>query len=158
MAAMADKQVEVSTTIKADPDRLYDLVSELTEMGRWSPENTGGRWVGGATGPAVGARFRGNNRSGWRRWSTTATVTEAERGKRFVFKVTFAGVPIAEWAYEFAGAGSATTVTERWTDLRPWWMDKGSAPVMGVWDRPEHNRKNMEATLEALKRGAESSG
>jgi hypothetical protein len=156
MSAMADKQVEVSTEIARDADTLYDMVSELSNMGQWSPENQGGRWIGGATGPEVGARFRGSNRSGWRRWSTTAQVTEADRGRRFAFRVTFAAVPIAEWAYEFVAAGAKTSVTETWTDLRPWWMDKGSAPVMGVWDRPEHNRRNMVATLEALKRSAEA--
>jgi hypothetical protein len=156
MSAMADKQVQVSTEIARDPDSLYDMVSALTDMGKWSPEATGGRWVGGASGPAVGARFRGNNRSGWRRWSTTAEVTDADRGKRFAFKVSFAAVPIAAWSYEFTEAAGATTVTESWTDLRPWWMDKGSAPIMGVADRPSHNRKNMEATLAALKSGAEA--
>jgi hypothetical protein len=35
-------------------------------------------------------------------------------------------------------------------------MDKGSMPVMGVWDRAEHNRRNMEATLQALKVNAEA--
>jgi hypothetical protein len=155
MSAMADKQVEVSTDIRCDAERLYDMVSELTDMGQWSPEAVGGRWLRGATGPAVGARFRGNNRSGWRRWSTLAEVTEAERGKRFAFRVSFAAVPIAAWTYEFAGSGDATVVTERWNDLRPWWMDKGSGPIMGVPDRPDHNRKNMEATLSALKSSAE---
>jgi hypothetical protein len=158
MSAMADKHVEVSTEIARDPESLYDMVSELTDMGKWSPENQGGKWVGGATGPTLGAKFRGNNRTGWRRWSTTAQVTEAERGRRFGFRVTFTGVPIAEWVYEFEGSGAGTRVTEKWTDLRPWWMDKASAPVMGVWDRPEHNRRNMVATLEALKRSAESTG
>jgi hypothetical protein len=156
MFAMADKQVAVSTDIRADAGQLYDMVSELTQMGKWSPENTGGRWIGGASGPAVGARFRGSNRSGWRRWSTTSQVTEADDGKRFVFRVKFAAVPIAEWAYDFKGAGGATTVTETWTDLRPMWMAKASGPIMGVPDRPEHNRKNIEATLEALKRSAEA--
>jgi hypothetical protein len=31
-----------------------------------------------------------------------------------------------------------------------------SKPVMGVSDRAAHNRRNMEATLEALKKTAES--
>jgi hypothetical protein len=156
MCAMADKQVEVSTDVRCDADTLYDMVSELSDMGQWSPEAVGGRWVGGATGPAVGARFRGNNRSGWRRWSTTAEVTEAVRGKRFAFRVTFAAVPISAWSYDFVETGAATVVTESWTDLRAWWMDKGSGPIMGVPDRPGHNRQNMEATLAALKHSAEA--
>ena len=43
MSAMADKQVEVSTEIRADAGQLYDMVSELTQMGEWSPESTGGQ-------------------------------------------------------------------------------------------------------------------
>jgi hypothetical protein len=156
MSAMADKHVAVSTQIACDPGTLYDMVSELSDMGKWSPENQGGKWVGGATGPAVGARFRGHNRSGWRRWSTTAEVTAADRGERFAFRVSFAAVPVAFWEYDFDGSDGTTSVTESWTDLRPWWMDKGSAPVMGVWDRAEHNRRNMEATLQALKESAEA--
>ncbi|HEX3707120.1 MAG TPA: SRPBCC family protein [Mycobacteriales bacterium] len=152
---MADKHVQVSTEIACDAGDLYDMVSELSDMGKWSPEALGGRWVGGATGPTVGARFHGSNRSGWRRWSTTAEVTEAERGKRFAFRVRFATVPIAAWSYDFTASGAATVVTETWTDLRPWWMDKSSGPIMGVSDRAGHNRKNMEATLATLKSSAE---
>ena len=70
--------------------------------------------------------------------------------------MTFAAVPIAEWSYDFEGSGAATKVTETWTDLRPTWMSVGSGPIMGVPDRPEHNRKNMEATLSALKSSAET--
>ena len=48
----------------ADAIELYDLVSDLPRMGEWSPENTGGKWVNGAAGPVVGARFKGSNKSG----------------------------------------------------------------------------------------------
>jgi hypothetical protein len=156
MSAMADKNVQVSTEIARDAHLLYGMVSELCDMGKWSPEATGGRWVGGSAGPAVGARFRGNNRAGWRRWSTTAKVTEADPGKRFAFRITFASVPIAAWSYEFAESGSKTVVTESWTDLRARWMELGSGPIMGVPDRPAHARQSMEATLAALKSGAEA--
>jgi polyketide cyclase/dehydrase/lipid transport protein len=154
--AMAEKSLETSTEIAAAAGALYDLVSELTKMGQWSPENVGGKWIGGATGPAVGARFKGNNKAGWRRWSTISEVTEAAQGKRFAFHVTVMGVPIADWAYEFDSTGGATKVTETWQDQRPGWMNKLSGPVMGVPDRAVHNRRNMDATLAALKKAAES--
>src|SRR5439155_18268980 len=92
--------VEVSTEIRADPATLWRLVSDLPRMGEWSPENTGGRWLDGATGPAVGARLRGTNRSGWRFWMTTVTVTAAEPGRRFAFDVDGAGVPVSSWEYD----------------------------------------------------------
>ena len=47
---MTEKKAEATETIAADPGALYDLVSDLCRMGEWSPEATGGRWVGGATG------------------------------------------------------------------------------------------------------------
>jgi Polyketide cyclase / dehydrase and lipid transport len=157
MSAMADKQVEVSTDVRCDADTLYDMVSDLSQMGQWSPEAQGGRWLGGASGPALGARFLGRNRSGWRRWATIAEVTEAERGKRFSFKITFGPLKIADWTYEFVADGETTRVTERWVDLRGPLMDRLSPVAMGVPDRPDHNRHNMEATLAALKSSAETS-
>jgi hypothetical protein len=156
MSAMADKNVQVSTEIARDAHSLYGMVSELCDMGKWSPEAQGGKWIGGATGPAVGAKFRGSNRKGWRRWQTTAEVTDADPGKRFAFRVTVGPVPIAEWTYEFEAAGGGTKVTESWQDIRPAWMPVVDPVVMGVPDRAEHNRTNMEATLAGLKSGAEA--
>jgi hypothetical protein len=153
---MADKNLDVSAKINADAATLYGMVSELTQMGKWSPENRGGKWLGGATGPAAGARFKGSNKSGWRRWSTIATVTDADPGKKFGFEVTVGGVPIAHWCYEFDGDGTTTTVTERWFDKRPGWMESASAVLMGVPNRAEHNERNMQATLAALKTAAEA--
>ena len=49
-------------------------------------------------------------------------------------------------------------MSESWHDGRPGWMDRLSAPVMGVKDRAEHNRKGMQATLESLRRFAEGPG
>jgi uncharacterized protein YndB with AHSA1/START domain len=147
--------VEVSTGISADPGAVWRMVSDVTRMGQWSPETTGCRWLGGATGPAVGAQFRGNNRKGFRRWSTTCTVTAAEPGKRFSFEVTYGSLPISTWDYEFTAADGGSRVVESWTDRRPGWMKVLSQPVMGVADRAGHNRTGMEATLAALKAAAE---
>ena len=44
--------VTVEEKIQAAPLSLYELVSNVTNMGRWSPETTACRWLGGATGPA----------------------------------------------------------------------------------------------------------
>src|SRR5206468_4094224 len=100
--AGAVSDAQATTTIAADPVKVYNLVSDLPRMGEWSPENTGGRWVGGATGPAVGARFRGTNRHGVAVWMTGVTVTAADPGQRFAFDVDFLGVPISTWEYTFA--------------------------------------------------------
>lgn len=148
--------VRVTADIAAPADKVWTLVSDLPRMGEWSPENTGGRWVGGATGPAEGAQFRGSNRKGLRRWSTTCTVTAADEGKKFAFEVTYGPLAISTWEYTLTANGSSTTVVEEWTDRRPTWMKVASGPVMGVADRADHNRRGMQQTLEKLKAAAES--
>jgi hypothetical protein len=147
--------VEVTETIKAAPAEVYPLVADLPRMGEWSPENTGGKWLGGASAPAVGARFRGTNRAGWRFWTTTVTVRAADEGRRFTFDVHVAGLAISTWDYGFADADNGCVVTESWTDRRPSWMRTLSVPLMGVRDRAEHNRRNMQETLQRLKAAAE---
>jgi uncharacterized protein YndB with AHSA1/START domain len=146
----------VSADIAAPAEKVWQLVSDLPRMGEWSPENTGGRWLGEATGPAVGARFRGTNRKGLRRWSTTCTVTAADEGKKFSFDVTYGPLAISTWDYTFDSNAGGTAVTEEWTDRRPAWMKIMSVPVMGVADRAAHNRAGMEQTLARLKSAAES--
>ena len=145
-----------SADISAPADKIWTLVSDLPRMGEWSPENTGGKWLGGASGPAVGARFRGSNRKGLRRWSTTCTVTEADAGKKFAFDVAYGPVAISTWEYTLSTNGNGTTVVEEWSDRRPAWMKIAAIPVMGVADRAEHNRRGMEKTLDRLKAAAES--
>lgn len=147
--------VSVQEQIAAPPAALYEMVSDLPRMGEWSPENTGGRWSRGGR-PAVGATFRGTNRSGWRWWRTVVTVTAADPGRRFAFDVHYAAVPISTWEYAFAESEGGCLVTESWTDRRPGWMRAASVPLMGVSDRAAHNRANMEKTLHALKKAAET--
>jgi len=148
--------VTVSADISAPADQVWSLVSDLPRMGEWSPENTGGRWLDGASGPTVGAKFRGRNAKGLRRWSTTCVVTDATPGKRFAFDVTYGPLAISTWEYDLSGDGASTRVTESWTDNRPVWMKIASGPVMGVADRAGHNRRGMEHTLAALKKAAEA--
>ncbi len=119
-------------------------------MGEWSPENVGGRWLGGATAPSLGARFRGSNRRGWRRWSTTCTVVAADAGRTFAFEVSVAGIPASRWTYEFRPEGDATVVTETWTDRRPRWFALLAGATMGISDLRAHNKVNIEATLARL--------
>lgn len=148
--------IEVSTEIAADPGVVWRLVSDVTRMGQWSPETTSCRWLGDATGPAVGAKFKGSNRHGFRRWSTACTVTAAEPGKSFSFDVDYGPLAISTWDYRFESTATGSTVVESWTDRRPSWMRLLSAPVMGVADRGGHNRRGMESTLAKLKAAAES--
>jgi hypothetical protein len=147
--------VSVSREVGATPDRVWGLVADLPRMGEWSNENVGGRWRGDATGPAPGARFRGANRNGIRRWSTNVVVTEATPGRRFAFRVTSMGIPISEWSYEVEPADGGCRVTESWCDARPGWFKPVARLATGVADRVEHTRAGMTLTLERLAAAAE---
>ncbi|MGW9046997.1 SRPBCC family protein [Streptomyces lydicus] len=64
-----------------------------------------------------GARFRGHNRNGLRRWVTTSRITDADPGRRFAYEVTAPlGVPVSRWQYDIAPSAKGCTVTETtWT-------------------------------------------
>ena len=85
--------VSVSRDVAASADAVWEMVSDLPRMAEWSPENEGGAWIKGATGPAPGAAFRGSNRHGGKSWKTIAKVVHAEPGRRFSFRVTAMGLP-----------------------------------------------------------------
>jgi len=101
---------EATLRIAASPERLYEIVTDIAHMGRLSPECTGGRWLGDVTGPAVGAKFKGTNKRGFARWSTTNEVEVASPGEEFTFKTLQSGY---RWTYRFEPDGDATIVTER---------------------------------------------
>lgn len=145
---------EVSLHIDAPAERLYDLVADVTQMGRWSPECTGGRWRGGATGPAEGARFRGANRRGPMRWWTHCTVTKADRPRAFEFRVNESGMV---WGYRFEPQGEGTLVTEYRDHTRAVNPLVKFVQVSGLIgrDREALMVDGMRDTLERLKAAAE---
>ena len=148
-------EVTVQREMGASADTVYGLVSDVTRMGDWSPETTGCSWIKGASGAAVGARFKGNNAIGGKKWSTSCTVVSADPGRAFVFRVDVGPIKVAEWAYRIEPTADGCTVTETWTDLRGGLIKKLGKPVSGVSDRATHNRAGMETTLARLAAAAE---
>ncbi len=104
----------VTVYMSAPPEKIWDLVSDVTKIGRYSPETFEGEWLDGATGPAVGARFRGHvkrNGVGPIYW-TSASVTACEPGRVFEFGVGKPGKALNTWRYELTPNGDGTDVTE----------------------------------------------
>src|SRR3954447_25181376 len=98
----------VTVHMKATPDQVWELVSDVTRIGEFSPETFEAEWLAGATGPAVGARFRGHvnrNNRGLKYW-TECEVVESEPGKVFAFAVLTGGRKTNTWRYEIAPAGN----------------------------------------------------
>jgi len=149
--------ISVSQPVDASPEQVWEMLSDLPRMGEWSPENTGGTWVKGATGPAVGARFKGANANGKKNWKTDAKVTTCVPGSAFAFDVSVGMVAVANWSYVIEPTPSGCVVTETWTDKRGWLAKALGGPVSGVADREIHNRSGMETTLANLAAAAEAS-
>jgi hypothetical protein len=155
---MADN-TSVSTRVEAPASHVFQMVSDLTRMGEWSPECKRVEWLGGATGTAVGARFKGHNQRGPRKWSTKGKVVELDDGRIAFDIASVGGLPVARWRYTIAPDGdSACTVTETWEDLRGGAIRMLGRLVTGVSDRKDHNTRGMEETLARVKAAAEATG
>ena len=146
----------VHIEIDAPPERVYDMLADITRMGEWSPECVRCRWIGPDRQARVGARFRGTSRNGWRRWSTLSTVVSATPGESFGFEVTYFGLPVATWRYEFQSNGRGGTVlAESVDDQRGSFLRRVSPVITGSRDRGERNAETMGTTLSRLKTAAE---
>jgi len=136
----------------SSPERVWSLVSDVTRIGLYSPETLEAEWIDGASGPAVGALFRGHvkrNGKGPTYW-TTCTVTECVPNKTFAFGVGTPGkTPLNVWRYDIAESGDGCDVTESFAlrqtkSLQLYWALFGSA-------RGRTNRNGMTATLERIR-------
>ena len=146
----------VTLHIDAEPQRVWELISDITKMGAYSPEVFEAEWLGGATAPAVGVRYRGHvkrNERGPTYW-TECEITECEPGRVFEFAVLLREKPVNTWRYEFAAAGGGTDVTESFR-LADNLFTKVWRPLGGFL-REDRNRRDMLRTLERVKDVAEA--
>lgn len=160
MAQSPEPNATGSIEVRASPERVYELVSDPASLAEIANEYSGFRWLDGSNAPQVGARLKGNNKAGWRRWSTVSTITDAEPGKRFGFQVTVEAGPIAitgaRWRYDIEPTDDGCAVTESSWDPRAGWAKALGDGATGVRDRAEHNRRNIAGTLRSLKARAEA--
>jgi len=145
---------EASIQIAARPEIVYDLIADVTRMGERSPECYRAKWLDDATGPQVGARFKGYNRVGPIRWATTCVVTQAESGREFAFTVVNGqGREETQWRYLIEPDGAGCTVTESYQFLWcPWAARVAELP----FPRDRQLRRGLHATLASIKRVAET--
>jgi uncharacterized protein YndB with AHSA1/START domain len=148
---------EASVHVNVPPEKLYELVSDVRRTGEWSPECQRAEWLDGATGPAVGARFKGSNKHGAARWSTKPRVVTADEGREFAFVTTHLGKDATKWSYRFEPADGGTTVTESFEMLMdiPWYFTLADRLLMGVKDRKADLEDGMRVTLDRLRVAAE---
>jgi uncharacterized protein YndB with AHSA1/START domain len=145
--------VSAARDIAAPAAKVWGMISDLPRMGEWSPENRGGKWLNGASGPAQGVAFRGDNRRGYLRWSTRVTVDECVPDRVFEFSVTFGLSKVARWRYELEETDEGCRVIESWIDMRhP--VVRRAGDAMSSHDA-SHTVAEMASTLAKLAEAAE---
>ncbi len=145
-----------SIVVWAPAESVYDLVSDITRTGEWSPICKACWWDEGA-GPREGAWFNGRNESDGRIWETRSKVDVAIRGREFAWLV---GGGYARWGFTFTPVYGRTRLTESW-EFRPEgiarFQDKyGSEAAAEIDKRTEQAHTGIPATLAAIKKLAES--
>jgi uncharacterized protein YndB with AHSA1/START domain len=143
-----------SIIIKRPPAEVFAAISDVTRTGEWSPECTGGRWVGDATGPEVGASFEGDNvvmvaGRALKKWTTTSKVSACEPGAVF----EFVAEEYTTWRYDLKLEGEDTRVTESFSYSKQGFQGFLYTTVMR---RTGSMTKGMQRTLERLKAALET--
>lgn len=146
-----------SVTVDAPAEALYDLVSDISRTGEWSPVCTSCRWDDQAEAGQVGAWFTGRNEIPGRTWETRSVVVAAERGREFAWVV---GGNLVRWGFMLSPAEGGTVLTETWEFLpggiayfEETYADDAQAQIA---DRTQQALKGIPQTLAAIKRIAES--
>ncbi|MGB3761812.1 MAG: SRPBCC family protein [Ornithinimicrobium sp.] len=154
---MAELTHSDSILVRASPEAVYNVVSDVTRTGEWSPTCVRCEWDDpDQTG--AGATFTGYNETASRSWQTTSTVIAAEPVSRFAWEV---GKGFVRWSYDLEAAGDDTQLRETWTflpaGLEFFATQYGPSADDEIQDRTERARDDIPRTLATLKEIAEAS-
>ena len=157
MNQISIRQHQESVTVQASAETLYDLVSDITRTGEWSPVCTSCWWDDEDSAGQVGAWFTGRNELPHRTWETRSQVVAAERGREFAWVV---GGSFVRWGFTLTPAGTGTALTESWEFLPAgiaMFEEKfGDGASVQITDRTQQALDGIPKTLAAIKRIAES--
>ena len=143
----------VERYVEASPDAVYDLIADVTRTPERTPDIVRCEWLDGATGPAVGARFKSINRQGrGPDWSNKPVVTVADPGREFSFSRTERVAGTIVWRHRFVPEGTGTRIVESYEVTTPistlgWFIID---TLYGMKDRRGELRASMEASLDRV--------
>ena len=145
-----------SVTVDASAEALYELVSDITRTGEWSPVCTACWWDDESEAGQVGAWFTGRNELPERTWETRSQVAVAEPGREFAWIV---GGSFVRWGFTLSPTETGTTLTESW-DFLPGGIamfeeKHGDQAHPQIADRTRQALEGIPKTLAAIQRIAE---
>ncbi|GAB3069086.1 SRPBCC family protein [Nocardioides zeae] len=137
-----------SIVVAASPEAVWDVVSDVTRTGEWSPICRACWWDEG-DGPRVGAHFTGRNETPDRTWETRSEVVVADPGRAFGWAVNDRRV---FWSYTIEPVDGGSRLTESW-EFTPRGQEFVTAKFgpEGVELREQMAREGIPVTLAAIK-------
>ncbi len=144
-------KASVTVHMAAPADAIWELIADIRNTGKFSPETFEAEWLDGATGPQLGAKFRGHvrrNEIGPVYW-TTCRVTSCEPGRDFGFEVLVGDRAVNNWRYQLAPAGNGTDVTESFRMNESLFTTLFG--LLGGQLRTRRNVRDMTKTLNRIK-------
>ncbi len=146
-----------SIHLTLDAKATYDLVSDITRMGQWSPVCKECWWDDPAAGAVAGAWFTGRNVLPERTWETRSQVVAATPGREFAWEVNDGWV---RWGFTMEPDGQGTTLTQYWRFL-PKGIEGfrerfGADADAQIATRSELALSGIPQTLAAIKASAEA--
>lgn len=159
---MSQPEASVSVDIAAPPQRVWDVVTDIGLMPRFSTELLSVEWADGFSGPALGAQFLGRNRHpAVGEWTTRSEIVVFDPPRAFAWAVGDPENASATWAFDLTPAAEGTRLGYR-ARIGP-----GPSGVSMLIEREPHRaqaivdnrlaqfRDSMRATLEGIRERAE---
>ena len=155
-ALQQDERLAASVVVRATPEQVHAIVSDITRIREWSPETVRSAWTGEG-------RFASWNRRRLALWKTPARVTSVVPGREFAFVVEVpGGQDWTEWTYRTdPGPEPGTTLlTEefRMCKTLPFAARAYEFLFLFVRDRRADLQANLQTGVERIRDLAEAGG
>ena len=143
--------ISATVQMKASPDEVWSIVSDLGRMPEFSPELRKAFVIGT---PGLGANVIGINRRKAVVWPTTSKVVRWEPGRAVAWKTRESG---ATWVYELEATPDGTTVTGRRVLPKFTVATSLLGPFIGgAQDHDAELAEGIRATLQRIKDAVEA--
>lgn len=143
------RHATAAVQIDAPPLDVWRAIADIGQQNRWSGEAKSCEWLAPADGPVPGARFRGSNRRGFRRWTRDNVVVAAEPGVMLHWKTLPSRMypDSTEWHLDLSPYGAGTEVRESYRVLslpRP-------LEIFLFWFNPTHRERTADLEDDLLR-------
>jgi hypothetical protein len=116
-----------SIDVACPPLDAWQLITDIERIGEFSPECIAAKWIDGASGPEIGARFEGTNHliTTYRgddidfTWIRVCTVTAVHQPSHFAYTVgdRFDGTPACSWEFRIDPLDGGCRISQRFQHL-----------------------------------------